>query len=71
MSIMMKVSKDGKLIGQCDKKCYDADPSKCHCVCGGMLHGKHRNISVGILRKNKAFFRRIYPPGPGYRIEFF
>jgi hypothetical protein len=26
--------------GRCDAKCYNAEHSHCHCICGGMNHGK-------------------------------
>ena len=30
----------GALAGRCDAKCYNADGPECHCVCGGLNHGK-------------------------------
>jgi len=26
--------------GRCDAKCYNATHAHCHCICGGMNHGK-------------------------------
>lgn len=71
MSIMMKVYRYEKLIGQCDGKCYDAKTEKCHCVCKGILHGQHRNEAVKFLRLLKPYYRYVYRSDFGYRISFF
>jgi hypothetical protein len=34
------VAYDGKkLLGRCDKTCYDAKGRRCRCICGGRNHG--------------------------------
>jgi len=71
MSIMMKVFKDGKLYGQCDKKCYNSKSKTCTCVCQGLLHGKGRNNAVHFLRKTKTYYRWQYRSGDGFRVDFF
>lgn len=71
MSIMMKVFKGKKLYGQCDAKCYNSKSKTCTCVCQGLLHGKHRNQAVGILRKLKPFYRCYYRLSDGFSISFF
>lgn len=71
MSIMMKVFRFGKLIGQCDAKCYNAKTEKCNCVCQGLLHGKGRNEAVRFLRLAKPQYRLMYRSDNDYRIDFF
>lgn len=31
---------DGKVRRTCDARCYNAKGKECHCVCGGLNHGK-------------------------------
>ena len=31
---------DGRCVGRCDAKCYNAEEPECQCVCGGRNHGK-------------------------------
>lgn len=33
---------DGKLIGRCDQRCYNAGASNCTCICRGINHGVGR-----------------------------
>lgn len=41
MATMIAVYKgDGRCVGRCDAKCYDARHNDCHCICGGKNHGK-------------------------------
>lgn len=30
---------NGKIIGRCDARCYNAKGTKCTCICGGKNHG--------------------------------
>lgn len=30
---------DGRIIGRCDARCYNAKGKKCTCICGGLNHG--------------------------------
>lgn len=40
MSTLIEVRKsDGRIVGRCDAKCYQATEPKCTCICGGMNHG--------------------------------
>ena len=37
---------DGRCIGRCDAKCYDATEPGCTCICGGANHGAGRSQAV-------------------------
>lgn len=37
---------DGKLIGRCDARCYNATSKHCECICGGMNHGAGENQAI-------------------------
>jgi hypothetical protein len=39
MTIITQLDGDGRVIGRCDAKCHEAKTAKCHCICGGKLHG--------------------------------
>lgn len=28
------------LIGKCDERCWNSCVRQCHCICGGVMHGK-------------------------------
>lgn len=30
----------------CDARCYNAKGTECHCICGGLNHGKGENIAT-------------------------
>lgn len=40
--------------GRCDAKCYDATGPRCHCVCGGMNHGKGLELATEQTRELAA-----------------
>lgn len=71
MSIIMQVFRHGKLIGQCDAKCYAANTDKCSCVCFGDHHGIGRNLAVQKLRTKKYGWRQTYNHNCGYDVKFF
>lgn len=40
MATLIEVSNNDGLVGRCDGKCHNADPSSpCNCVCEGINHG--------------------------------
>lgn len=45
---------DGKLIGRCDARCYEAQHSECTCICGGKNHGRGIHQAVSNIR-NELF----------------
>ena len=47
MTTLVEVRKsDGRLIGRCDERCYNAQGEKCTCCCRGMHHGKGLSQAV-------------------------
>lgn len=36
---------------QCDAKCYGATGADCHCICGGMNHGKGEAAAIENTRE--------------------
>lgn len=38
-TLLLVQDAEGKVIGRCDERCYDAIGKNCHCVCGGKAHG--------------------------------
>lgn len=40
MATLIIVHQNGKIIGKCDSRCYNATGSHCDCICGGRNHGK-------------------------------
>jgi hypothetical protein len=70
MSTRIKVVEDGRVVGRCDSRCHDAKSKRCHCVCGGRLHGKGEDVLAievlpGMLVDDLAEFesRNGYPAG--------
>lgn len=41
----------GRCIGRCDAKCYDADHPDCDCLCGGRNHGAGRQKATENTRQ--------------------
>lgn len=37
--ILREIDRDGKVVKQCDAKCYDGTESVCRCCCYGVNHG--------------------------------
>lgn len=40
MTTLISAGNSEGTYGRCDAKCYNAKSSHCHCICGGMNHGK-------------------------------
>lgn len=40
MTTLIGVYNSDGCAGRCDAKCYGATGGDCHCICGGMNHGK-------------------------------
>lgn len=64
MTTILQAIVDGKPVGQCDKKCYDAHGKTCHCICGGTNHGVGRtqallNTAAGIELTYENLTRRF------------
>ncbi len=45
-TIIIRRNKSGAITGRCDARCYNANGKKCHCVCGGVNHGKGINEAI-------------------------
>lgn len=56
-TLISVITADGRCLGRCDARCYDATPGACHCICGG------RNHAVG-LRAAAANSRTLAYPDP-------
>jgi len=46
MSTLIEYRSDGKLIGRCNERCYNAVEDKCNCICDGKNHGKGYHAAV-------------------------
>lgn len=40
MTTLISAGNSEGTYGRCDAKCYNAAGGNCHCICGGMNHGK-------------------------------
>lgn len=40
MTTLISAGNSEGTYGRCDAKCYNAESGNCHCICGGMNHGK-------------------------------
>jgi hypothetical protein len=62
LSTLISAGNSEGTYGRCDAKCYNAEGGSCHCICGGMNHGKGlaeatrltSNASVEIIRDIEA-----------------
>jgi hypothetical protein len=62
MTTLIGVYNSDGCVGRCDAKCYEAQGGDCHCICGGMNHGKGeaaareqtRQLSGAMLRDIEA-----------------
>lgn len=61
---------EGKCIGRCDARCYNAEGADCGCICGGSNHGKgfqaaldttRRTVGVESMLVGKTY-RLVAPP---------
>lgn len=62
-------SLDGKLIGRCDARCYEAQHPRCLCICGGKNHGGGVSRAVGNVRK-EVFCEHVKQRWEGCSIVF-
>lgn len=37
---LIQAGNSNGVYGRCDAHCHDAKGAKCHCICGGVFHGK-------------------------------
>lgn len=40
VTTLISAGNSGGIYGRCDAKCYNANGGDCHCICGGINHGK-------------------------------
>lgn len=71
MAILIQVKKDGKIIHQCDQRCYKAQTKKCQCVCGGRLHNLPKNVAICKLRTLKPQLQHMFAHRPNVTISFY
>lgn len=60
MTLIEQYSGDGRLIGRCDARCYEAKHPRCDCICGGRNHGAGFNKA---LENTRAMFEEDLPAG--------
>lgn len=54
MATLISVYSNGKCIGRCDERCYNAEHDHCECICGGKNHGVGYKKAVGNTREQIA-----------------
>lgn len=59
-TIMMLKNEDGKIIGRCDARCYNAKNKKCKCICEGYNHGKGINEAIKFTISNIKFYQDMH-----------
>ncbi|MFI6289984.1 hypothetical protein ACIBEJ_00275 [Nonomuraea sp. NPDC050790] len=52
MTILLAVYAGPICVGRCDHRCYDADESRCSCVCGGVNHGQGLAVAIDNTREH-------------------
>lgn len=55
--------------GRCDAKCYGATGPDCHCVCGGINHGKGESEARENTRQLAADELRAIEARGGYVVD--
>ena len=54
MTTLISVRCDGKVIGRCDARCYDAKEHDCDCICGGVNHTVGYEVALANTQALKA-----------------
>ncbi len=71
MAILIQVKREGKIIHQCDKRCYGSKSKRCRCICKGVLHNLPKNSAICRLRTIKAAVRYSLRNEPDLVISFY
>lgn len=71
MAILIQIKKNGRIIHQCDQRCYGAKKRQCTCVCKGVLHGIPKNSAICRLRTIKSQLRNQFADQPDLKISFY
>jgi hypothetical protein len=50
MSTLIRITRDGHMVAQCDSHCYDATVgTECKCACAGICHGQGLEWATRLL----------------------
>lgn len=68
-TLIIRKNKGGAITGMCNARCYGAKGKKCHCVCGGVNHGKGLHKARSITDKNRLPIFSTRNPGECFIIQ--
>lgn len=71
MATLIEVRENGKCLGRCDAKCYNATSERCECICGGDNHGAGLKKAADNSEKHWHLWFEDYEENhPGLDLQF-
>lgn len=60
MTTLIAVYHNGKLVGRCDERCYNAECHECDCICKGRNHGRGKARALDNTREMLDEWKKDY-----------